>query len=48
VKRQHHLYSKIKSAAEITQSCGSGQGGLRWPRLFGQFFRFDEWNLCRG
>src|SRR5258707_6360605 len=21
---------------------------LRWSRLFGQFFRFDEWNLCRG
>jgi hypothetical protein len=21
---------------------------LRWPRLFGQFFRFDEWSLCRG
>ena len=21
---------------------------LRWPRLFGQFFRFDKWNLCRG
>ncbi len=23
-------------------------GLLRWPRLFGQFFRFDEWSLCRG
>jgi GntR family transcriptional regulator len=23
-------------------------GHLRWPRLFGQFFRFDEWSLCRG
>jgi len=21
---------------------------LRWSRLFGQFFRFDEWNICRG
>jgi len=21
---------------------------LRWPRLFGQSFRFDEWSLCRG
>ena len=21
---------------------------MRWPRLFGQFFRFDEWSLCRG
>ena len=21
---------------------------LRWPHLFGQFFRFDKWNLCRG
>ena len=21
---------------------------LRWPRLFGQFFRFDEWSLRRG
>jgi hypothetical protein len=20
---------------------------LRWLRLFGQFFRFDEWSLCR-
>jgi allantoinase len=23
-------------------------GQLRWLRLFGQFFRFDEWSLCRG
>jgi hypothetical protein len=21
---------------------------LRWPRLFGQIFRFDKWNFCRG
>jgi len=21
---------------------------LRWSRLFGQLFRFDEWSLCRG
>ena len=21
---------------------------LRWLRLFGQFFRFDKWNLYRG
>ena len=21
---------------------------LRWPRFLGQFFRFDEWSLCRG
>jgi hypothetical protein len=21
---------------------------VRWPRLFGHFFRFDKWNLCRG
>ncbi|MGO8777403.1 MAG: type II toxin-antitoxin system RelE/ParE family toxin [Rhodomicrobium sp.] len=21
---------------------------LRWPRLFGQNFRFDKWNVCRG
>jgi hypothetical protein len=21
---------------------------LRWSRLFGQFFRFDKWNPCRG
>jgi len=20
---------------------------VRWSRLFGQFFRFDEWNVCR-
>ena len=20
---------------------------MRWPRLFGQFFRFDEWSLCQ-
>jgi hypothetical protein len=24
------------------------EGKLRWSRLFGQFFRFDEWSLCRG
>jgi hypothetical protein len=23
-------------------------GNLRWPRLFGQNFRFGKWNLCRG
>jgi hypothetical protein len=23
-------------------------GHLRWPRLFGQIFRFDKWNFCRG
>jgi hypothetical protein len=22
--------------------------GQRWPRLFGQNFRFDKWNVCRG
>ena len=22
--------------------------GVRWSRLFGQLFRFDEWSLCRG
>ena len=22
--------------------------GQKWLRLFGQFFRFDEWSLCRG
>jgi hypothetical protein len=27
--------------------CGIGTE-MRWPRLFGQFFRFDEWSLCRG
>jgi RHS repeat-associated protein len=21
---------------------------VRWPRLFGQSFRFDKWNVCRG
>jgi len=21
---------------------------LRWPRLFGQIFRFDKWIVCRG
>ena len=21
---------------------------LTWPRLFGQNFRFDKWNVCRG
>ena len=21
---------------------------LTWPRLFGQFFRFDKWNVCQG
>ena len=29
----------------VAQSIG---GIMRWPRLFGQFFRFDEWSLCRG
>jgi hypothetical protein len=22
--------------------------GQRWPRLFGQIFRFDKWIVCRG
>ena len=22
--------------------------GVRWPRLFGQIFRFDKWIVCRG
>jgi hypothetical protein len=21
---------------------------VRWPRLFGQIFRFDKWIVCRG
>jgi hypothetical protein len=21
---------------------------LRWPRLFGQIFRFDKWIVCQG
>lgn len=21
---------------------------MMWPRLFGRFFRFDEWSLYRG
>ena len=21
---------------------------MRWPRLFGQIFRFDKWIVCRG
>ncbi len=21
---------------------------MRWFRLFGQFFRFDKWNVCQG
>ena len=21
---------------------------VRWLRLFGQFFRFDKWNVCQG
>jgi pimeloyl-ACP methyl ester carboxylesterase len=26
----------------------NSDGSVRWPRLFGQFFRFDEWSLRRG
>ena len=26
----------------------AGPDALRWSRLFGQLFRFDEWSLCRG
>jgi hypothetical protein len=29
-------------------SASTGTGKLRWPRLFGQNFRFDKWNVCRG
>ena len=31
-----------------TFELGGNQRGLRWLRLFGQFFRFDKWNLYRG
>ena len=30
------------------QEWSAVDGQVRWSRLFGQFFRFDEWNLCRG
>ncbi len=26
----------------------NGEIKQRWPRLFGQIFRFDKWNSCRG
>ena len=34
--------------ARVVLNFAVEQGMLRWPRLFGQFFRFDEWSLCRG
>jgi len=33
---------------QLALNYDSGSGNVRWSRLFGQFFRFDEWNLCRG
>jgi len=26
----------------------SEEGALTWLRLFGQFSRFDKWNVCQG
>jgi hypothetical protein len=38
-------------AVEVTSTLeapGGGTAQMRWPRLFGQIFRCDEWRLCRG
>ncbi len=32
----------------LTEVLDLSEPQVRWPRLFGQFFRFDEWSLCRG
>ena len=42
VEEQHYDGKQIRLLYE------SEHYPLRWPRLFGQFFRFDEWSLCRG
>ena len=34
--------------AALSLGGGDFRAMMRWPRLFGQFFRFDEWSLCRG
>ena len=41
------------SPSRRASSEGSGfyrvlRGSLRWSRLFGQYSRFDKWNVCRG
>jgi hypothetical protein len=36
------------SAPSLRHYLLAATGSLRWLRLFGQFFRFDKWNLYRG
>jgi hypothetical protein len=34
---------------ELAAEKGSSPAGAEsWCRLFGQFFRFDKWRICRG
>jgi CspA family cold shock protein len=41
-------FNPTKGYGFIQPQDGGGDVFVRWSRLFGQFFRFDEWNLCRG
>ena len=52
--------ARLEATVSISSSAGpalpglrfgsrqTGGLGLRWPRLFGQSFRFDKWIVCRG
>ena len=40
--------SAFRLHSQQVRGCECQTRCLRWPRLFGQFFRFDEWSLCRG
>jgi hypothetical protein len=46
---QSNSISSLYSPPPLSSADGGGHNRrLRWPRLFGQFFRFDKWNLYRG
>jgi Bacterial dnaA protein helix-turn-helix len=45
------LLDELASQARALGRAADGKEAvnlMRWPRLFGQNFRFDKWNLCRG
>jgi RNA polymerase primary sigma factor len=53
VTREEFLHQYIGSELDphwiVRVSKLSARGWkVKWSRLFGQFFRFDEWSLCRG
>jgi hypothetical protein len=42
------LINEVQLVRGIDCCAIGGDEWLRWPRLFGQIFRFDKWIVCRG